>query len=222
VLSFKHLKFDYQPYPIGFAKNVLPDVIYNQMIKTWPPINQFANIGDGKFGLSEGRNNVNYDNFINSNKIWSEFRQYIKSTKFINTVINILKDHYIDLSYDIKHDLKSKFEFSSIPLKGGYLGPHTDHPAKIVTLVIQMPGESWRDEFDCGTAVLKPKDITMTFDYLNKHRLGFDKVECIKKLPFIKNGCVMFVKTYNSLHAVMPMNYETNLMRNSLTINIEK
>jgi hypothetical protein len=119
--------------------------------------------------------------------------------------------------------LSARFEFSMLPADGGFIRPHTDSPQKIITLVIGIlrQGE-WNPSFGGGTEVLRPKDPTNNFNFKNSY-LEFEDVETLTTFEYSPNNCVIFIKTFNSLHAVRPMTApDHNLMRKTLTINIEK
>lgn len=225
MISLSKLKFIYEPYPIGFAEDVLDRTLYDQLLENWPPLPLFIQGGyrGKKYGLAEHRNGEKYQEWISTHKVWTKFRDHIKSDKFVDSVIGVLNtNHNINLSYiHNEFDLSARFEFSDIPVDGGNLAPHTDDRRKIVTLIINMY-DGWDPSFGGGTAVLKPKDVTKTFDYINKGLLEYDEVDVIKTFPFTANSCTVFIKTYNSLHAVMPMaGYKSDALRKSLTINIE-
>lgn len=118
--------------------------------------------------------------------------------------------------------LGARFEFSVLPGDGGHILPHTDAPQKLVTLVISMlDGAEWKDEWGGGTEVLRPRDSRVAFNKMNRY-LGFDEVEPVRSLPFQPNQCVVFVKTFNSLHAVSPVRGGAGVLRRTLTINIER
>ncbi|MDG2306269.1 MAG: 2OG-Fe(II) oxygenase [Candidatus Binatia bacterium] len=118
--------------------------------------------------------------------------------------------------------LGARFEFSILPGDGGHILPHTDAPQKLVTLVISMLGpDEWSDSWGGGTQVLRPKDPAVAFNKMNRY-LGFDEVEPVRTLPFRSNQCVVFVKTFNSLHAVPPVGGGAQVLRRTLTINIER
>jgi hypothetical protein len=122
-----------------------------------------------------------------------------------------------------KSGLSARFEFSMLPAEGGFILPHTDSPQKIITLVITIlpPGE-WNPSFGGATEVLRPKDIKNNYNYKNKY-LGFDDVQTVATFEYVPNNCVIFIKTFNSLHAVRPMKAsDPRLMRKTLTINIER
>jgi hypothetical protein len=50
----------------------------------------------------------------------------------------------------------------------------------------------------------------------------FEEVEVLHTFEFLPNQCVLFVKTFNSLHSVRPMAVPgPRRMRRTLTVNIE-
>ena len=118
--------------------------------------------------------------------------------------------------------LKARFEFSAMPITGGNILPHTDHPKKVITMVIPMLRDSeWQDAWGGGTVMVWPKDTSKTFNRMN-HYLGFDDVEPRRTFPFEPNQCLVFIKTHNSWHAVWPMTGDDpKTLRKTLTINIE-
>jgi hypothetical protein len=117
--------------------------------------------------------------------------------------------------------LKTRFEFSMLPADGGHIKPHTDSPGKIITLVISMVrSNEWDPKWGGGTSVLRAKDHRHSFNYLNR-QLEFDATEVLHTYEFQPNQCVLFIKTFNSLHAVSPLTGPSEAMRKTLTINIE-
>ena len=94
--------------------------------------------------------------------------------------------------------LRSRFEFSSMPVTGGNIRPHTDHPSKVVTMVIPILRQNeWNEDYGGGTSVVWPKDRTSSYNLTNTY-LDFDEVDCVRTYPFEPNQCLVFVKTYNS------------------------
>lgn len=119
--------------------------------------------------------------------------------------------------------LRTRFEFSMLPADGGYLKPHTDGVTKLITLVYSMAEEDeWNPAWGGGTATLRPRDITRNFNFLNQMR-EFDEYDQLHSFAFVPNQCVVFVKTFNSHHAVYPMTGTgSGVMRRTLTVNIER
>lgn len=246
MLNFEAIRFDYDPYPIGIARRVIDLERYREMVDTLPDDGLFVtkeNLGT-KLSLSQLNNRAGYLAHIRNHRVWQRFYDYIKSERFIAETMAMLKEHGIDLGLAnlglrdrmarrvraLKRGspqphfpkLRSRFEFSSMPVTGGSIRPHTDAVSKAVTMVIPMLRENeWQDSYGGGTSVVKPKDIRHSFNRVNNY-LDFDEVDCLKTFPFEPNQCLVFVKTYNSWHAVWPMTGDDpNTLRRTLTINIE-
>jgi hypothetical protein len=204
-----------------------------------------------KYSLSELNNRDQYLAFLRSNPTWTRLYNEVKSERFVAAVIDALAQARIDLGLRgrvrLVNDawaarrqavkaaldclrlgaprrvpLKTRFEFSMLPADGGTIRPHTDAPNKLITLVVScMKDGEWNPAFGGGTAVLRPNDAKATYNQMNKY-LDFPEVSEVKTFPFTTNQCVVFVKTFNSLHAVYPMTGSGSpLMRKTLTINIE-
>lgn len=118
--------------------------------------------------------------------------------------------------------LTSRFEFSVLPADGGSHFPHSDEPRKVISMVLALVKDGeWDPAWGGGTAVCKPKDMTENFNHVNRH-LKFDEVEVLEAFPFIPNGLVIFIKTFNSWHSVMPYQaLNPNALRKTITINID-
>jgi hypothetical protein len=209
-----------------------------------------ANLGK-KYSLSEVNNAEQYHAFLKSSPHWLGFYRYVKSQGFVDAVLDFLCQHNIDLglrgrrvsalneasSWDERlraipdklsrlrggdSSLSVRFEFSMMPADGGSIKPHTDAPQKLITIVLSMlrPGE-WNPAHGGGTSMLRPKDVTRSFNYLNK-QANFEDMDVLHTFEFLPNQCLIFVKTFNSWHSVTPMSGAgSNAMRKTLTINIE-
>jgi hypothetical protein len=243
--------FRYEPFPIGVARPVFEPELYEQLLDGWPPQELFAfmpSLGK-KYSLSEVNEPARYHEFVERSPIWKQLHREIKSASFVRSVVRLLAEQHIDLGIpeDVEVNpkqpqrrwfesmgrrtsapskgvraLKSRFEFSMLPADGGHIKPHTDSPGKIITLVASMvrPDE-WNAAWGGGTTVLRAKDVRYSFNYVNR-QLDFDAAEVIDAYAFEPNQCVLFVKTFNSLHAVSPLTgFGSPAMRKTLTINIE-
>lgn len=245
--SYRHLRFRYEPFPIGLAKPLLDEGLYRQLVDAYPPLERFASLAKvgEKYSLSEKFGADEYRRLITGDPVWREFHGWIKSRAFVRGVFEALAERHIDLGFDLDASpgtllrrrladawrggtrtrslsLSSRFEFSMMPARGGSILPHTDGPSKIVTLVVSMLREGeWDPAWGGGTDVNRPKDVRHTFNRMNR-QLGFDEVEVIDTYDFEPNQAVVFVKTFNSWHSVRPMTgSDPTRMRRTLTINIE-
>jgi hypothetical protein len=250
MLSFKDVNFLYEPYPIGVARSVFEESFYNELVNSFPPSDLFNFMAyhGNKYSLSEINNPDAYHQYVRSSRPWHEFYQWIKRPEFPGEVLSMLCEHNIDL--DLQNaprnnsapfrrtlldklrlrqsnsggtNLSARFEFSMLPADGGFIKPHTDSPQKIITLVMGILHEGeWDPSFGGGTEVLRPRDTTNNFNFKNRY-LEFDDVETLRTFEYSPNNCVIFIKTFNSLHGVRPMKAPGHsLMRKTLTINIEK
>ena len=246
MFSYDHLRFRYEPFPIGIAKPALAGDLYRELVDSYPPRELFAylpKVGH-KYSLSEKSNGEAYAKFIRGQKVWRELHAWIKSDAFIPAVMQTLKAHHIDLGQKplggakralkavrnlargrrrpLPPQLSTRFEFSMLPADGGYIMPHTDSPSKIVTLIVSMAGEDeWDPAFGGGTDVNRPKDVRRAFNRMNA-QAEFDEMEVLDTFEFTPNQVVVFVKTFNSWHSVRPMTGAGSpQMRKTLTINIE-
>jgi hypothetical protein len=245
VFSYSEAAFDYEPYPICLAPNVLPDADYDELVRTYPDVALFdhkPSLGD-KYSLSERNNREQYQQFLGSSAPWARVHDYIKSQRFIDDTMAFLETRNIDLGlkpYVVRSttgkakpsivsrlarttELSARFEFSIMGGNGGHIRPHADEPKKLITLVISMikPGE-WNDAWGGGTQVCLPKDRTLIFNQVNRY-LDFDQVDVLKSFDFRPNQCLLFIKTYNSWHQVSPIHAPPDApLRKTLTINIER
>jgi hypothetical protein len=249
MLNFANLNFCYDPYPIGLAKNVLEQSFYYQLVQSFPPPNLFEYKRDlgHKYSLSQVNNSRLYHKFIGENEPWRKLHRWIKREQFPAEILEILRAHNIEFDltrpvfggrgkgrallgalrsarqvFSRSDRLSARFEFSMLPADKGCIKPHTDNPQKLVTLVVSMSGEKeWNPNYGGGTEVMRPRDITRNYNFVN-HQLEFEEVETIRVFDYRPNQCILFIKTFNSLHGVRPMmGVGSSLMRKTLTINIE-
>lgn len=242
LLDLKDAQFRYDPYPIGIIKNIFEPSLYDHLVNSFPAnqLFRFMEYHGDKWSLSEVNNPEKYYEFLRANPYWHELYKEVKSKRFINQVLNTLIQSKIDLGisslsknslwdnlmrlFPVQTSvgrLAARFEFSMMNANGGCIYPHTDSPQKLVTLVMSMArhGE-WDQSWGGGTDLMRPLDPSDNFNFVNRY-LGFDEVGVIETMPYESNQCVIFIKTFNSLHAVRPMTGPKDVMRRTLTINIE-
>lgn len=246
MLRLDSAAFDYEPYPIGLARDVFAPELYADLVATFPPVESFVfkDFQGTKHSLSRHNNRRGYFAHLRRHPVWRRFYDYVRSDAFVDGTLAMLKARHIDVGLGrttfsqrtisrfkalkkgspLPHfpELRARFEFSAMPVAGGSIRPHTDHPSKAVTMVIPILAEGeWDPSYGGGTCVVWPKDRTRSFNQMNGY-LDFDQVEVLRTYPFEANQCLIFIKTYNSWHAVWPMTgNDERVMRKTLTINIE-
>ena len=245
MLHFDRIQLNYEPYPIGLIANVLDEETYGELVSNYPPLSLFKhnpNLGN-KYSLSSAINRKLYYRHLADNPAWGRFHDYIQSKEFIEQSLSVLKENHIDIGlkrYRVvsgkrsnrsnpvsrllrSTELSARFEFSMMNGTGGHIRPHTDLPRKFITFVFSMvvPGE-WDDRWGGGTAVVRPKNPRYSLNRVNRY-LNFDDIEVVKEYPFNPNQALIFIKTFNSWHAVMPMSATRgDVLRKTLTVNIER
>ena len=95
------------------------------------------------------------------------------------------------------------------------IGPHTDHPRKVVSLLFYLPGDE--SQAHLGTSIYLPKNRTFECSGLAHH--PFEKFDRVATFPFIPNALVMFAKTDNSFHGIEPVN-DLDCRRRLLMLNV--
>ena len=248
MLSFDQAEFRYEPFPIGLARGVLAADHYLELVAAFPDLELMKRLrgNTDKLSLSEKNHSLRYRRFVRSNPLWRDFHAYVKRHGFIGDILKMLRARHIDLKldsaatsatgawarvlaavirgrppYDLTR-LSARFEFSIVHGDGGCLKPHTDTPKKLITLVISMIDEGeWPPEYGGGTDVNRALDVRNAYNYANRS-LEFSDVEILHTYAFEPNQCVIFVKTFNSLHSVRPIHAPADALRKSLTINIER
>lgn len=204
-----------EPYPLFLAKDVLPSDTYRAMVDVFPDESIMAHMVGSyeKFSLSE-RNNPNaYAQHIGSFQVWRDFREYIKGAGFLEDVAAALDGLWVPGKLG---QYKARFEFSSLPVPGGKLDPHTDIASKVVTLVIPMDDGTGDPMW--GTDILKPKYKNGIYEDYKTPLSAFNRVRTV---GFAPNQCLLFIKGKHSWHSVGPLQGEPGTYRRSLTINIE-
>ena len=244
MISYDRVRFDYEPYPIGLIPEVFEPDFYRELTTTYPPLDLFRYMPElgNKYSLSEVNHSDEYHTFLKRNAAWARFHQYIKSREFVEQTLAMLRSRQIDLGlrkYRVTFrdprarssrlnamrgiaELNARFEFSMMNGKGGHIRPHTDHPLKLITFVFSCMTEGeWDARWGGGTAVVWPKVREQLYNHMNR-TLDFAEVEVLKEHPFRPNQALVFIKTWNSWHAVAPMTSPTtDALRKTITVNIE-
>jgi hypothetical protein len=250
--NYSNFVFDYEPYPIGVAREFIEPAYYQQLVENFPPIEIFGGFFDpesNKHALSEIYEPDVYYRFVRSNAVYRDFYDYVKSPPFIHDVLDCFEKNFVELRlhrakirsstlplrgmFFHKFDkllrrlrrnngLRARFEFSRLPSNGGNIRPHTDAPVKIITLVVSIvKKDEWNPAWGGGTDVIKPKDPRRNYNFYNAY-FDFDECVTLRTIDYVPNQCILFLKTFNSLHCVQPIRgSDPKVFRNSLTINIE-
>jgi len=210
------ISMEYDPYPVGyFCPAFVPDT-YDTLQAAWPDESRFVKIPElgNKLSLSRTNNGKFWLKVIKS-KPWNLFHRAVSSNSFIKRIIRILHEKEIDI-FISDEKLSTRWEFSMLPGEGGSIIPHTDSPHKIITFIFSF-SDDW-PEGDGGTEIYKTKHPKMSFNFMNR-QIPWKDIVFLRSMPFCGNQCTLFVKTFNSLHGVRPLDVPGK-MRKTITVNI--
>src|SRR5438105_3126267 len=156
--NYQNFRFDYEPYPLGVAREFIEPGFYRQLVESFPPIelfDTFPDAGSNKKALAELYRPDIYHRFIRETPAYLEFYKYVKGSEFIHDVLNCFENNFIRLNLlgskitsstlplagpvfhridktirrlRRKKGLRARFEFSALPSDGGNIRPHTDAP----------------------------------------------------------------------------------------------
>jgi len=247
MINFNNSLFFYEPFPHSILRNVIEENNYNKICSEFPETNMLNKMQDkregekkfSKYNLSNtGKDKRKFFEILNQSKTIKKFYDYLNSKVFLENLVKFLLKNHIDLKINpnqnfknylinklLKRELKINFEFSAISSNNGFILPHTDGPNKIIGFVLSVI-----DNIDIlkakklGTQILTPTENAYKFNYFNKS-VPFSKTLVVKEIPFEKNQISLHIKTFNSLHAVGPIdqsNLKKEIFRKSINFFLEK
>jgi hypothetical protein len=176
------------PFPHFYATEVFPHEFYAKLRE------QVAQKTDYK----SGQNNYNGRLFAEDADLPG--LEFMKTGEFARTVAKIFHPW-----------LEARFEGGKCRLRSDirlvrdskdyFIGPHTDAPWKVVSLLFYLPMVGW--DADCGTSIYVPKDPSFVCPGGPHYPFeGFERVHTAEYWP---NACLGFFKTANSFHGVEPI-----------------
>jgi len=193
--KIKNTNLVYEPYTHILCDNVFEKSIYESIIanrideECLQTLNELGRVGNG---YSTQRKVLSLNSKLtilpeNQREFWEPFSHWLL-TDFKNIIIdkfNITEKYHVDILYTRDY-------------KGYRLGPHTDSPKKILTLLFYIPKDG--DKSLLGTSMYLPKKENFICEG-NKHH-DYDSFNIFKTLEYIPNRMFGFVKSYNSFHGV--------------------
>jgi hypothetical protein len=100
------------------------------------------------------------------------------------------------------------------------LGPHTDTPSKVITLLFYLPSDDTRAHL--GTSIYAPRDPA--FRCAGGPHYPFERFHRVLTMPYRPNTLFAFFKTDNSFHGVEPVrepDYRRHLLLYDIKCEIE-
>jgi len=216
------------PYPHFHIENLFPNEFYQELLSNLPDTSYFQGLSQtGKvdprtyaerFVLPLQEEKLNELPFCQS-LFWNKFTSAINSElwrstllkKFEKEIKERFNTHYESLKFSSTAELmRDRTNYS--------IGPHTDHPIRVVTLLFYFP--SSKNQKHLGTSVYEPLDSSFECDGFSHH--SFEGFKKLQTAPFLPNSLFGFVRSNHSFHGREPItdkNVERNLMNYYLQWN---
>lgn len=213
-------KLDPDPYPHFFIKNIFPEDFYTALLLNLPDIQKYVCVDD--WGNVADERNSYRSIFrlepsgleqldLEKKKFWDDLTATLESETFASAIMSYTFAHLKQRFFG-NLDLPVHSSTSLCQTREGYsLGPHTDSPHKIVTIIFYLAPDTNNE--NVGTTVYVPLDKEFKCD--GGPHYEFSEFEKIKSAPFIPNSLFGFVKTDTSFHGVEELR-KMGITRNTL------
>jgi hypothetical protein len=192
-----------RPYSYFHAEQIFPEQFYLELISNIPDSSYFSQLGayNQRAAISLVREELQllpFSHFL----FWHKFATSIGTLNFAKALFK-----------KFQRPLKKRFgeklpiekigvDLSLVRDQPGYsIGPHTDHPNKIITLLFYLPTS--HDQKHLGTSIYTPKDRSIQYSGHEHH--SFDDFDKLSTMPFVPNSVFGFLRSDCSFHGVEPL-----------------
>jgi hypothetical protein len=199
------------PFPHFYLKDVFPADFYQKIQKNLPTTSDLWPIEEKRpvKGYKERFVCCFDDESLSSltpekSIFWKEFRDTYLRGAFGGLVMSKFNS-LIAERFEGRTDLEFYDELLLVhDIKNYHLGPHTDSPKKVITVLFYLPEDE--DHESMGTSIYIPKDLSFLCRG-GPHYKHEDFIK-IKTMPYKPNTAFGFFKTNNSFHGVEKLTEE--------------
>lgn len=200
------------PFPHIVVDDVFPADYYREVLAHFPPASQMQTIAETGRVIGEGAYNersilrFSDEDFgrmsPDQRRFWNEFAAWMYSDSFINAFIETFQaalSDRLDRIIAAEPQLLTRNDALLVHDATNYaIGPHTDSPHRLISLLFYLPDDQRLKEF--GTSLYRPLKRDMVCWGGNHYDFrGFERV---KTIPFLPNRLVAFPKTAQCFHGV--------------------
>lgn len=200
VYRLRNATVQQYPYPHFYVDNVFPWDFYGDLLNALPDSGSYDALGN-----FQSRQVLNHE---------VPLIKPFATPYFATQVLRIFADQFpIRFPSGAPGHLSHEFRF--IRDSEGYsIGPHTDTPRKLISLLFYLPEAGY--DADCGTGIYVPEDHKKSCAGGPHH--PFDGFREVFRAPYVPNSCFGFWKTDVSWHAVEKITKK--IQRDVLLFNI--
>ncbi|MBX3662565.1 MAG: hypothetical protein KF804_08955 [Burkholderiales bacterium] len=195
------------PFPHFFIPEVFPGDFYRELQHNMPdpeamvPIEQARPVKGYKERFVLGFEDKHLETLPESKRrFWSDFRDWMTAGRFSSLVLHkfqpFIQERFNGQSVQFNDELLLVQDVTNYKL-----GPHTDAPRKVVTMLFYLPPDESQKHL--GTSIYVPNDLDFRCPGGPHHQR--DQFSRLRTMPFMPNSLFAFFKTDNSFHGVEPV-----------------
>jgi hypothetical protein len=206
------------PFPHLYVQDIFSDIFYSQIQKNLPAQNLMTSLPElypeqPGFKNYKDRYVMDFRKDESINKIEKDKQEFWRAlgNNFIKgNVSDLLRSkfqYYLNMRFKYLDDVSFRHEMQLINDKKNYsLGPHTDKPSKVISVLIYLPKDDSQKE--TGTSIYMPKDLNLLDKELPHQHYPHEHFHKVITMPFVPNSALCFIKTNNSYHGVEELETE--------------
>lgn len=199
------------PFPHIYVESIFPQDFYDALRTHWPSSDHLVSLGStGR--VSKGAyperfimplRAANVDKLPDqAREFWTAFAGWLLAGRFLYALIDKFDD-YVHTRFGPRvKDCSFSCESLVVRDHANYkLGPHTDAPHKLLSVLFYCPGDSRLKHL--GTSIYVPRDPAFRCPGGPHH--PHDRFRKVATMPYQPNALFAFVKTDHSFHGVDPI-----------------
>ncbi len=235
LLTGRDVTMALEPFPYFYIDNYLPEDIFQAARASFPVGEKTDRYSNNKQVFSLHRNPEAVARFVAETEVWRDLTTFLDSDRYLADLNQFLKPALRKarglegLRRWRRRDRQTLIPVADVPVTfgyefsiledGAYLHPHTDAPAKMVSLLLYFADDDWKPEFGGTTDMYRAKNPAQDKNWMNRS-LDFSQTETIFSSAFRPNRLFGFVKSENSLHGVSPLVCGPDKKRLSFNFNV--
>ena len=216
--QFSNTPINSFPFPHMYVQDIFSDIFYSQIQKNLPAQNSMTSLPDlhpeqDGFKNYKDRYVMDFSRDESINKIDKDKQEFWKALGNNFTKGNfsdLLKSkfqYYLNMRFKYLENVSYESNFLLVNDKKNYsLGPHTDNPRKVISLLIYLPKDLTQKE--SGTSIYIPKDPNFLAQNKEYQHYPHELFHKVITMPFAPNSAFSFIKTNNSFHGVEKLEVE--------------
>jgi hypothetical protein len=198
----------FYPYPHLYVPNVFPEDFYAELQRNIPdpnvmiPIEEARPVKGYKERFVLEMSEKHFPRLPEDKReFWRNFSQWLLAGRFKTLMLGLFAPA---INERFKNTPGVEFYDEALLVEDitkYALGPHSDSPRKVVTLLFYLPKDTSQSHL--GTSIYLPNDPRFVCE--GGPHYGFDKFTRLTTMPFTPNTLFAFVKSNKSFHGVEPV-----------------